>query len=117
MPAAKAIAFCVRACGRTYRSSMFRKSEKYRRIRSAVGRAKGESVFTGIGTPAVPHNPCRDAFAYPEGTVIRPHRARRSLVLALPMQPAPQDFGSLFDAGTGAAISSGLCLECRGAKT
>src|SRR5439155_283177 len=32
------------------------------------------------------------------------------------MQPAPQDFGSLFDADTRAAISSGLCIQCRGAK-
>src|SRR2546421_11428055 len=32
------------------------------------------------------------------------------------MQPASQDFGSLFDADTKAAISSGLCIQCRGAK-
>src|SRR2546421_312514 len=32
------------------------------------------------------------------------------------MQPSPQDFGSLFDADTKAAISSGLCIQCRGAK-
>src|SRR5207247_5715858 len=32
------------------------------------------------------------------------------------MQPAPQDFGSLFDADTRAAISSGLCIQCRVAK-
>src|SRR5437763_15994331 len=32
------------------------------------------------------------------------------------MQPAPQDFGSLFDADTRAAISSGLCIQCRGAR-
>src|SRR2546423_13221940 len=32
------------------------------------------------------------------------------------MQPASQDFGSLFDADTRAAISSGLCIQCRGAK-
>src|SRR5438132_12696354 len=100
MPAAKAMAFCVRACGSTYRASMFRKSEKYRRIRSSVGRAKGDSVFTGMGTPAVPHNPCRDAFAYPVGTLIRPPRVRWPLVLALPMRSASQDFGSLFDADT-----------------
>ncbi|TLZ89260.1 MAG: hypothetical protein E6K00_01675, partial [Methanobacteriota archaeon] len=37
-------------------------------------------------------------------------------MLALPMQPAPQDFGSLFHADTRAAISSGLCIQCRGAK-
>src|SRR5256714_12215315 len=32
------------------------------------------------------------------------------------MQPASEDFGSLFDADTRAAISSGLCIQCRGAK-
>src|SRR2546426_5108685 len=32
------------------------------------------------------------------------------------MQPSPQDFGSLFDADTKAAIASGLCIQCRGAK-
>src|SRR5947208_1494690 len=32
------------------------------------------------------------------------------------MRPAPQDFGSLFDPDTRAAISSGLCIQCRGAK-
>src|SRR2546425_1770853 len=52
MPAANAIAFWVRACGKTYRSSMFRKSEKYRRIRSSVVRASGESSFTAPAPPA-----------------------------------------------------------------
>src|SRR5947209_11812450 len=32
------------------------------------------------------------------------------------MQPESQDLGSLFDADTKAAISSGLCIQCRGAK-
>src|SRR5438876_9597359 len=52
MPAANAIAFCVSACGKTYRSSMFRKSEKYRRMRSSVVRASGESSFTAPEPPA-----------------------------------------------------------------
>src|SRR3989442_14445334 len=52
MPAANAIAFCVSACGKTYRSSMFRKSEKYRRMRSSVVRARGESSFTAPEPPA-----------------------------------------------------------------
>src|SRR5438552_17955027 len=52
MPAAKAIAFCVSACGRTYRSSMFRKSEKYRRMRSSVVSARGEFSFTIRELPA-----------------------------------------------------------------
>src|SRR3989442_12546297 len=52
MPAANAIAFWVSACGKTYRSSMFRKSEKYRRMRSSVVRASGESSFTAPAPPA-----------------------------------------------------------------
>src|SRR5438132_1528883 len=32
------------------------------------------------------------------------------------MRSASQDFGPLFDADTRAAISSGLCIQCRGAK-
>ena len=32
------------------------------------------------------------------------------------MAGVPQDFGALFDADTRAAISSGLCIQCRGAK-
>ena len=37
-------------------------------------------------------------------------------MLSLPVQPAPGDFGAIFDADTKAAISSGLCIQCRGAK-
>ncbi|HYU07321.1 MAG TPA: hypothetical protein VEM77_09115, partial [Thermoplasmata archaeon] len=37
-------------------------------------------------------------------------------MLTLPMQPLPQQFGALFDADTRAAIASGLCISCRGAK-
>ena len=37
-------------------------------------------------------------------------------MLSLPMAGVPQDFGALFDADTRAAISSGLCIQCRGAK-
>src|SRR6266571_2607396 len=37
-------------------------------------------------------------------------------MLTLPMQPPPQQFGALFDADTRAAIASGLCISCRGAK-
>jgi len=69
-----------------------------------------------MGTLAVLHNPCRDAFAHPVGRFLRPPRVRRPFVLALPMQPPPPAFGSLFDADTRAAISSGLCIQCRGAK-
>jgi hypothetical protein len=37
-------------------------------------------------------------------------------MLALPVQRPPADFGALFDADTRAAIASGLCISCRGAK-
>jgi hypothetical protein len=37
-------------------------------------------------------------------------------MLSLPVQPAPSDFGAIFDADTKAAIASGLCVQCRGAK-
>ena len=37
-------------------------------------------------------------------------------MLTLPVKAAPQSFGSLFDADTRAAIASGLCISCRGAK-
>ena len=37
-------------------------------------------------------------------------------MLTLPVQAPPQTFGSLFDADTRAAIASGLCISCRGAK-
>ena len=37
-------------------------------------------------------------------------------MLALPVQPPPSAFGALFDADTRAAIASGLCISCRGAK-
>jgi hypothetical protein len=37
-------------------------------------------------------------------------------MLALPVQPSPATFGALFDDDTRAAISSGLCIRCRGAK-
>jgi len=37
-------------------------------------------------------------------------------MLSLPVVPSAQDFGALFDADTKAAISSGLCIQCRGAK-
>jgi DNA repair protein NreA len=37
-------------------------------------------------------------------------------VLDLPVQPSAQAFGTLFDDETRAAISSGLCIQCRGAK-
>src|SRR6267378_796494 len=77
---------------------------------------QGRLCVHGPGTPAVPHNPCRNAFAHPVGTFLKPPRVRWLFVLALPMQPTPQDFGSLFDADTKAAISSGLCIQCRGAK-
>ena len=37
-------------------------------------------------------------------------------MLSLPVQPPPSTFGALFDADTRAAIASGLCISCRGAK-
>ncbi len=37
-------------------------------------------------------------------------------MLSLPVQAAPASFEGLFDAGTKAAIASGLCVSCRGAK-
>lgn len=37
-------------------------------------------------------------------------------MLTLPMAPSSQAFGALFDDDTRAAISSGLCIQCRGAK-
>src|SRR3989441_13122599 len=37
-------------------------------------------------------------------------------MLSLPVQAAPSQFGALFDADTKAAIASGLCIQCRGAK-
>ncbi|HYS72697.1 MAG TPA: Nre family DNA repair protein [Thermoplasmata archaeon] len=37
-------------------------------------------------------------------------------MLTLPMQPPSPQFGALFDADTRAAIASGLCVSCRGAK-
>lgn len=37
-------------------------------------------------------------------------------MLSLPVQPEPQEFGAIFDADTKAAIASGLCIQCRGAK-
>jgi DNA repair protein NreA len=37
-------------------------------------------------------------------------------MLSLPVQPAPEQFGAIFDEDTKAAISSGLCIQCRGAK-
>ena len=37
-------------------------------------------------------------------------------MLALPSAPATADFGSLFDPDTQRAISSGLCISCRGGK-
>ena len=37
-------------------------------------------------------------------------------MLTLPVQAQPQEFGSLFDADTRAAIAGGLCISCRGAK-
>ncbi len=37
-------------------------------------------------------------------------------MLALPAAPANADFGSLFDPDTQRAISSGLCISCRGGK-
>ncbi len=37
-------------------------------------------------------------------------------MLSLPVQPAPSEFGAIFDADTRAAIASGLCIQCRGAK-
>src|SRR5712691_4462105 len=77
---------------------------------------QGRLRVHGLGTPAVPHNPYRDAFAHPVGTFLRPTPVRSPFVLALPMQSSPQDFESLFDADTKAAISSGLCIQCRGAK-
>jgi len=39
-----------------------------------------------------------------------------ALPVQLPVQPPPQGFGALFDADTRAAIASGLCISCRGAK-
>src|SRR6266567_1476736 len=33
-----------------------------------------------MGTPGVPHNPCRDAYAHPVDTLIRPPRFRSTLV-------------------------------------
>jgi len=37
-------------------------------------------------------------------------------MISLPVQPPPQEFGAIFDADTKAAIASGLCIQCRGAK-
>src|SRR5437899_10712458 len=37
-------------------------------------------------------------------------------MLSLPVQPAPASFAAIFDADTRAAIASGLCIQCRGAK-
>ena len=37
-------------------------------------------------------------------------------MLSLPVQPAPAPFAAIFDADTRAAIASGLCIQCRGAK-
>src|SRR5437879_6332237 len=37
-------------------------------------------------------------------------------MLSLPVQAAPSQFEALFDADTKAAIASGLCIQCRGAK-
>ncbi len=37
-------------------------------------------------------------------------------MLSLPVQPAPATFAAIFDADTQAAIASGLCIQCRGAK-
>src|SRR5438094_7424479 len=115
MPAAKAIAFCVSACGRTYRSSMLRKSAKDRRMRSSVVSARGEFSFTIRELPAagitlrVPLRPSRRH-------VLKSPRVRETAMLSLPVQPAPAAFAALFDAATRAAIASGFCLPCRGAK-
>src|SRR5207237_4855290 len=115
MPAAKAIAFCVSACGRTYRSSMLRKSEKYRRMRSSVVSARGEFSFTIRELPAaritlrVPLRPSRRH-------VLKSPRVRETAMLSLPVQPTPAAFAAIFDADTRAAIASGLCIQCRGAK-
>src|SRR5437867_13229556 len=37
-------------------------------------------------------------------------------MLSLAVQPAPAQFAAIFDADTQAAIASGLCIQCRGAK-
>src|SRR5438132_7595944 len=37
-------------------------------------------------------------------------------MLSLPVQPAPAQFAAIFDADTQAAMASGLCIQCRGAK-
>src|SRR5207249_11467146 len=41
---------------------------------------------------------------------------RSRAMLSLPTAGVPQDFGALFDAGSRAALSSGVCIQCRGAK-
>src|SRR5213080_1374143 len=105
MPAAKAIAFCVSACGRTYRSSMLRKSEKYRRMRSSVVSARGEFSFTIRELPAA-----RITLRVPL------RQSRRHVLKSLRVQPAPAAFAAIFDADTRAAIASGLCIQCRGAN-
>src|SRR5256712_5225339 len=96
---------------------MFRKSEKYRRMRSSVVRARGESSFTAPEPPATRIILPSSRFADPVVRFLKPAPSRTSGD-ALPPGTgcAPSQFGALFDADTKAAIASGLCIQCRGAK-
>src|SRR5205823_9253664 len=67
---------------------------------------------TGVQTCALPI-----FYVRPPGRHLPKGRLRRSrAMLSLPLAGVPQDFGALFDADSRAAISSGLCIQCRGAK-
>src|SRR2546426_9598387 len=98
MPAANAIAFWVSACGKTYRSSMFRKSEKYRRMRSSVVRARGESSFTAPEPPAT--------------RIILPSPRFEDPVVRF-LKPAPsRTSGDALPPGTGCALPVRGALRC-----
>src|SRR2546428_180094 len=85
-------------------------------MRSSVPSASGESGFTAQERFASRIILRVVRFADPVGTFLKAFRPRFPAMLTLPMQPPPQQFGALFDADTRAAIASGLCISCRGAK-
>src|SRR6266567_7713846 len=85
-------------------------------MRSSVPSASGESGFTARERFASRIILRVVRFAEPVGTFLKARRTRSPALLTLPMQPPSPQFGALFDADTRAAIASGLCVSCRGAK-
>src|SRR2546426_918422 len=77
---------------------------------------KGRILLHGPGTPGGTDNPSRDRFTHLGAIFLRPSSVEKAAMLSLPVQPAPAPFAAIFDADTRAAIASGLCIQCRGAK-